>query len=69
MVPCVQVDQINALAGEVSGLSDEALRARTVDFRRRHERGESLDSLLVEVFAVRAPSARSPACSTAPCVQ
>ena len=47
-----QVDQINALAGETSKLSDDELRARTADFRRRYDQGESLDNLLVEVFAV-----------------
>lgn len=49
-----QVDQINALASQVAKLSDDELRAKTADFRRRYDQGESLDNLLVEVFAVRA---------------
>ena len=48
-----QVDQINSLAKEVASLSDDDLRARTAEFRRRYDQGESLDELLVEVFAVR----------------
>ncbi|HEY5598865.1 MAG TPA: preprotein translocase subunit SecA [Kiloniellales bacterium] len=42
---------INALETELEALSDEALAARTIDFRRRVENGESLDDLLVEAFA------------------
>ena len=45
------VDQINALEPELVALSDEALRARTEDFRKRLKEGESLDDLLVPAFA------------------
>ncbi len=46
-----RVDAINALEPELEKLSDEALRARTVDFRRQLEEGAELDSLLVPAFA------------------
>ena len=45
------VAKINALEPEVSALSDEALRARTEDFRARVKAGTSLDDLLPEAFA------------------
>ncbi len=54
-----KVDAINALEPELSALSDEALVARTADFRTRFANGESLDSLLVPAFAtVREASKR-----------
>jgi len=54
------VEAINALEPEVSALSDEALRARTDEFRKRHADGESLDDLLPEAFAtVREAAKRS----------
>ena len=40
------VAAINALEPEVSALSDEALRARTDEFRKRLADGETLDDLL-----------------------
>ncbi len=46
-----KVEAINALEKEVSGLSDDALRARTAEFRRKLESGASLDDLLVPAFA------------------
>jgi preprotein translocase subunit SecA len=46
------VTQINALEAGLEGLSDEALRAKTDEFRQRHAKGESLDALLPEAFAV-----------------
>ncbi|WP_108682756.1 preprotein translocase subunit SecA [Methyloceanibacter sp. wino2] len=45
------VAAINALEPEVSTLSDEALRARTDEFRERLAKGETLDDLLPEAFA------------------
>ncbi|BAQ18711.1 preprotein translocase subunit SecA [Methyloceanibacter caenitepidi] len=45
------VAAINALEPEVSALSDEALRARTDEFRKRLAGGETLDDLLPEAFA------------------
>src|SRR5512133_514559 len=46
------VDKINAMEPQVSALSDDELRGRTEDFRRRYAGGESLESILPEAFAV-----------------
>lgn len=46
------VEQINALEPRLEQLSDEQLRAKTQEFRERVEKGESLDDLLPEAFAV-----------------
>jgi len=46
------VPEINALEASTVALSDDALRGKTDEFRARIERGESLDDLLVEAFAV-----------------
>ena len=46
------VERINALEPAISALSDEALRAKTDEFRKRHADGASLDALLPEAFAV-----------------
>ncbi len=43
--------QVNALEAEVQALTDEQLRAKTDEFRQRHEEGETLDQLLPEAFA------------------
>ncbi|MFP4261784.1 MAG: preprotein translocase subunit SecA [Halomonas sp.] len=54
-----QVESINALEGELEGLDEAALAARTQAFRERLEAGESLDALLPEAFAtVREASKR-----------
>jgi preprotein translocase subunit SecA len=45
------VEKINALEPEFEALSDEALKAKTDEFRERHKNGESLDKLLPEAFA------------------
>ena len=45
------VAQINALEPEIAALSDEALRARTDDFRARVRAGTALDDLIPEAFA------------------
>jgi len=47
-----KVQQINALEPAMQALSDEALRAKTVEFKQRYANGESLDKLLPEAFAV-----------------
>ena len=44
--------EINAFAGEFSALNDAALRGKTAEFKSRIERGETLDDLLIEAFAV-----------------
>lgn len=46
------VTRINDLEEEIKGLSDEALKAKTNEFRKRVEGGESLDDILPEAFAV-----------------
>ncbi len=46
-----RVDQINALEKELEALSDEALRARTEEFKKQIADGKSLDDLLVPAFA------------------
>ncbi|HNQ04961.1 MAG TPA: preprotein translocase subunit SecA [Thiobacillaceae bacterium] len=46
------VAKINALEPAIQQLSDEALRAKTGEFRERLARGETLDALLPEAFAV-----------------
>ena len=46
------VPDINALESSVQTLSDDALRGKTAEFRTRLERGETLDDLLIEAFAV-----------------
>jgi len=45
------VDKINALEPELEKLSNDELRAKTAEFKARLEEGDSLDSLLPEVFA------------------
>src|SRR5438552_3692210 len=45
------VEQINELEPELEKLSDDALRARTAEFKQRLEDGAELDDLLVEAFA------------------
>lgn len=47
-----RVDAINALEPRMQALSDHQLRAKTKEFERRVQGGESLDSLLPEAFAV-----------------
>jgi preprotein translocase subunit SecA len=46
-----RVDAINALEPEVAALSDEALKARTAEFRQQLADGRTLDDILVPAFA------------------
>ncbi|MCK9294011.1 MAG: preprotein translocase subunit SecA [Desulfobulbaceae bacterium] len=46
------VERINKLEPEMQKLDDAGLAAKTVEFKGRLEKGESLDDLLVEAFAV-----------------
>jgi preprotein translocase subunit SecA len=46
------IDQINALEPQFEKLDDEQLRAKTQEFKDRVAKGESLDALLPEAFAV-----------------
>ncbi|MCS6996121.1 MAG: preprotein translocase subunit SecA [Casimicrobiaceae bacterium] len=53
-----RVSQINALEPAMRALDDEALRGKTAEFKARLDRGEPLDSLLPEAFAVVREAAR-----------
>ena len=46
-----RVNDINALEPELAALSDEALKARTAEFRQQLADGKTLDDLLVPAFA------------------
>ena len=46
-----QVDQVMALEASYRQLSDEALKAKTEEFKTRLRQGETLDDILVEAFA------------------
>ncbi len=52
------VPQVNRLESNIQSLSDEGLRAKTGEFRRRLDDGASLDDLLPEAFAVVREAAR-----------
>ena len=44
-------DKVDALASEYKKLSDDELKNKTVEFRERLKKGETLDDILVEAFA------------------
>jgi preprotein translocase subunit SecA len=46
------VDKINSYSESMKGLSDEALKSKTPEFKARLEKGETIDDLLPEAFAV-----------------
>lgn len=46
------VDQIEALETDIAKLSDDGLRQKTEEFKKRYQNGESLDNILPEAFAV-----------------
>ena len=46
------VDKIEAMGPAMEKLSDEELRAKTDEFKKRLSEGETLDDLLVEAYAV-----------------
>jgi len=52
------VGRINALEPEIEKLDDAQIAARTVEFKERLAKGEQLDELLVEAFAVVREAAR-----------
>jgi preprotein translocase subunit SecA len=52
------VETINQLEPRMLELSDEELKAKTVEFRRRRAEGESLDDLLPDAFAACRESGR-----------
>ncbi len=52
------VDQINALEPTIEKLTKDELRQKTSEFKSRLEKGETLDDMLVEAFAVAREAAR-----------
>src|ERR1700741_5323336 len=55
-----RVHAVNALEPELAALSDEALKARTEEFRKELADGKTLDDILVPAFAtVREPAKRT----------
>ena len=46
------VEQINNLEASISKLSDEQIKQKSVEFRERVEKDETLDDILPEAFAV-----------------
>jgi len=48
----LKVQEINALEPALQALSDDALRAKTAEFKQRYINGETLDQLMPEAFAV-----------------
>src|SRR3989339_806632 len=46
------VDKINSLESDLKALSDEALKAKTAEFKDRLSKGETLNDILPESFAV-----------------
>ena len=52
------LEGINALEPEIKKLSESQLKAKTVEFKERYGRGEPLDDLLVEAYAVVRETAR-----------
>ena len=52
------VTEINLLEEDIQALSDDQLASKTTEFKQRLEKGESLDSLLPEAFAVVRETAR-----------
>src|SRR5437879_11425619 len=56
-----RVHAINALEPEVAAVSDEALKARTAEFKQQIADGRTLDDILVPAFAtVREAAKRTP---------
>lgn len=53
-----KADEVLALADQMEALDDDTLKAKTEEFRERYANGETLDSLLVEAFAVAREAAR-----------
>jgi preprotein translocase subunit SecA len=47
-----EVEKINQLEPQIAGLSDEELKLKTQEFKKRLEGGETLDDITYEAFAV-----------------
>jgi preprotein translocase subunit SecA len=52
-----RVDAINALEPKMAALTDDQLRAKTKEFERRVQGGETLEAILPEAFAVSTAAA------------
>ena len=52
------VEKINSLESEIKQLSDEKLEGKVMEFKERIKKGESLDDILPEAFAVVREAAR-----------
>ncbi len=52
------VKKIEGMRDGMMALSDEEMREKTREYKKRHEEGESLDSLLPEAFALAREAAR-----------
>ena len=52
------VERVAAWDGAITSLSDDALRAKTLEFKGRLAQGETLDDLMPEAFAVAREAAR-----------
>ncbi|NVO00114.1 MAG: preprotein translocase subunit SecA [Geobacteraceae bacterium] len=46
------VEKINSMEPQLQALSDDELRGKTAQFRERYQKGETLESILPEAFAV-----------------
>lgn len=46
------VDQVNSFESKIKKLDDKKFKEKALDLRKRHEKGESLDALLPEAFAL-----------------
>ncbi len=51
-------DKVEAYAQDMAGLSDDELKAKTPEFKKRYQAGETLDDLLPEAFAVAREGAK-----------
>ena len=45
-------DQVFALEEEISKLTDEQIKNKTEEFKKRYQDGQTLDDLMVEAFAI-----------------
>ncbi|MFA7376510.1 MAG: hypothetical protein WCZ13_03295, partial [Acholeplasmataceae bacterium] len=45
-------DKIDQLADQMKQMSDEDLRNKTTEFKQRYQKGETLEDLMVEAYAV-----------------
>ena len=47
-----EIDKVEMLETEMQKMSDEDLKNKTIEFKKRHQDGETLDDLVIEAFAV-----------------